>query len=610
MAEESNPARSIPPWWEEWAGRLEAELQRFTDLDLPYEIVEDPRAGGDRLIIASEAPGDDGAVPVKVVYPDGYPFRRFQIFSPGLDLPRHQSPSGDLCVLARDASYWTSGNYAADFVAIQVPKLIRLVRAGGDELRDAEDPQGEPVTSYYGGLFSGGVVVDDHAHAIDFATHTSGIMWYRASSPDIWMLPQQPSGRQVAGQAIVTTLVSSSGTVLSDCSNEPVAQRIRTEAREGRWVYLADPPLTDNPEVLWARAAEQDPSLDRWVRNASGIRLVGVCVREETGQGVFGPSWVFLARQVSQPAPYNPRKRSGSPAVRAASNQVSVSAAVILRGLRWTEEAMASRIPGLSALPERTVSLVGLGSLGTPVAQELVKARVGTLRVLDSDYVDPGTSVRYPLGLTDAGLPKPSAFARWAEHHNPAVLVEPEALHIGGQSLDTYYNERARLSAFLGGSDLMVNATAELDISRQLDRMAVHLGIPRLHLWGIAGYGGIVALLREGVTGCFHCLELEIKRMSDDGTPAVAVPTTEVRIQAPGCADQTFAATHPDLLPISIQAASVAFGELSRDSGGYEPFDDDFFTVQTRAPSGQRIAPAWRSHRLPPNPECTSCSSR
>lgn len=189
----------LPRWWQEWDGRLESEVARFAELGLPCSLIEDPRVGGDRLVIESETRSGDGSVRVRVIYPDGYPHRRFQIYAPEVRLSRHQAPSGDLCVLARHARYWSPADMAADYVREQVPRVLELVAAGGEALRQAEDTQGEPITSYYGGTGFGGVIVDDHAHAIQFDDHSRGSMSYalNESGPQ-WVFPQDPDGARCA----------------------------------------------------------------------------------------------------------------------------------------------------------------------------------------------------------------------------------------------------------------------------------------------------------------------------------------------------------------------------------------------------------------------------
>jgi hypothetical protein len=170
------------------------------------------------------------------------------------------------------------------------------------------------------------------------------------------------------------------------------------------------------------------------------------------------------------------------------------------------------------------------------------------------------------------------------------------------------------LTDLLTGADLLISATAENDVNRQLDTYARELGVPRLYLWSQSGYGGVVALLTPE-TGCYHCLELFLSDAAKAGTPLVQVPpdgphgTPAGTIQSPGCADKTFTAPHADLLPIAIQAARVAYGLLgSEEPNVYPRMAGDVFSVQIREPDGTPIPPRWAVSTLEANSSCPSCN--
>lgn len=147
-------------WWEIWPGRLEAELEAFSRRGLSFERDEEAWAAG-RLVLRGRAPLDDGeTAPLVVVYPDTFPETRFVIYAPALALPRHQAPfGGSLCVMPRDSDHWRPSYLAADWVHSEVPRLVRLVRGTPDALRAQEDPQGEPITTYYPYWPAGAIVV-------------------------------------------------------------------------------------------------------------------------------------------------------------------------------------------------------------------------------------------------------------------------------------------------------------------------------------------------------------------------------------------------------------------------------------------------------------------
>lgn len=614
---EVQPEPSLPPpWWERWPGRLEAELARFDHHGLPVTLLENPSAGDGRLVVETsvDLPGR-GSTRLLVIYPDGFPQRRFSVVAPDLRLPRHQAFGGDLCVIPRGAEHWHPGFMGADFVVHRVPRLVALVDEGGEALRAQEDPQGEPLTTYYHSPLQGGVIVEDRCLLPDFAESAEGSMQIRLTPGGDWLnWPDDPppGWRPATGQGLLASVKDVAGRELIEgTSTEALLARFG-DGPMGRWVFVAEPPYAESATDLWETACEASPSLRGWTQSTHGRQIVGLCTREEVRHGEYQTAWVFITREVAvvedrrnkkkgNPQNRGPRRLEGEP--------------VFLRALRWGEEDLGIRIPELAPLRERTVTVIGLGSLGAPFVQEMAKSRIGTLRMADHDHIDAGTSVRYPLGLDQAGTGKWLALARWVQLHNPEVKLDALPLQVGGVTMQTpEVSERSLLHRLVNGTDLLVSATAEQDVNALLDEIGMSYGVPRLFMWSQSGFGGVVALLEKGRTGCFHCLSLFLSEKAQDGNPLVAVPdpvggAAAGTIQGRGCADKTFTAAHADLLPIAIQAARVAYGRLCAGTdGGYPPMKGDVFTVQVRQADGQPIPPAWSTFELPPNPKCSLCN--
>lgn len=509
---------------------------------------------------------------------------------------------------------------AADIVVERVPRLIALVQEGGDALREAEDPQGEPLTTYYDSPLQGGVVFDDRTLIAAIETAGGGKLDLRHVSDDAgWLLappdplPEDWSPR--TGLMFLDTVRDHTGGALTSDAPKRVCGTFPVE-RTGAWTFVANPPYATSAAELWDQLVDSDKSVETWAARTNGLQVLGMCTREEVRQGEYELTWVFLARRVHEPDRAHTRggkRGSGNPAKR---NARRVDPPVFVRGLRRTEEALSARIAELQSLRHKTAAVVGLGTLGAPLVQELTKARIGKLRLVDPDYVDPGTAVRYPLGLADAGVNKALALARWGHLNHPEVEISIQSLQIGATPLDSSGLEELKaLSDLLTDTDLLVSATAEHDVNRQLDTYARELGVPRLYLWSQSGYGGVVALLTED-TGCYHCLELLLSEAAQAGRPLVGVPpdgphgTPAGTIQGPGCADKTFTSPHADLLPISVHAARVAYGHLSQgDDDGYPRMAGDVFTVQIRETDGASIPPRWAVTDLEANPACPNCSS-
>ncbi|MTI18518.1 molybdopterin-synthase adenylyltransferase MoeB [Rhodobacteraceae bacterium RKSG542] len=107
--------------------------------------------------------------------------------------------------------------------------------------------------------------------------------------------------------------------------------------------------------------------------------------------------------------------------------------------------------PGQLKLKSARVLVIGAGGLGAPVLQYLAAAGVGTLGIVDDDYVSLSNLQRQIIHDTDQlGEPKVASAAEAIARLNPNVKVEPLPTRITGQ------NAMQLVSAFdlvIDGSD-------------------------------------------------------------------------------------------------------------------------------------------------------------
>src|ERR1700689_3048203 len=84
--------------------------------------------------------------------------------------------------------------------------------------------------------------------------------------------------------------------------------------------------------------------------------------------------------------------------------------------------------PGQRKLLDSHVTLCGCGALGTVLANALVRAGVGHLRLIDRDFIETNNLQRQVLfdeNDVAANLPKAEAAARKLAAINSSVFVEP-----------------------------------------------------------------------------------------------------------------------------------------------------------------------------------------
>ncbi len=153
---------------------------------------------------------------------------------------------------------------------------------------------------------------------------------------------------------------------------------------------------------------------------------------------------------------------------------------------------------GQARLMASRAVLVGCGALGTIQASFLVRAGVGTLRIIDRDFVEESNLQRqilYDEEDVRAALPKAAAAERKLRAINSLVTVE-------GLVEDLTPDNAGRL---LGGFDLILDATDNFDTRLLINDYAVKTATPWIYGGCVSSYGQTFTVL-PGQTACFQCL--------------------------------------------------------------------------------------------------------
>jgi molybdopterin-synthase adenylyltransferase len=145
-----------------------------------------------------------------------------------------------------------------------------------------------------------------------------------------------------------------------------------------------------------------------------------------------------------------------------------------------------------------SVVLAGCGALGTVVANLLVRAGVGHLRIIDRDFVELSNLQRQTLfEESDArdALPKAVAAERRLRAINSDVRVEGIVADI------TPVNARELLAGF----PLILDGTDNFETRLLLNDAAVSLNIPWIYAAAVGSYG-VTMTIRPGESPCLACL--------------------------------------------------------------------------------------------------------
>jgi molybdopterin/thiamine biosynthesis adenylyltransferase len=142
--------------------------------------------------------------------------------------------------------------------------------------------------------------------------------------------------------------------------------------------------------------------------------------------------------------------------------------------------------------------LVGCGALGTVVANLLVRAGVGRLRIVDRDFVEPSNLQRQTLFQeSDArdALPKAVAAERRLAAINSGVRVEGIVADV----------TPANVAQLLAEFDLILDGTDNFETRLLLNDAAILLRTPWIYAAAVGSYG-VTMTIRPGETACLACL--------------------------------------------------------------------------------------------------------
>ena len=561
-------------WTERFPGRLEHELQEYGRRGLDgFRLDEEELARG-RVVVAGVTTVEGDEIALKVVYPDLFPYFRPDVFAHGLSLGRHQNPFDmNLCLLEASTRAWNSSETGAWLVAERVPYLLGLLRAGEEELIANEVPQGEPVSYYIPRHEGTAVFMSEEMTALPEAAQ-SGPAYFsfqneRVGSALHILLRQVNADRRAGGSSLLAT------------SNDELRTRFNGPSIEGRWLRLEAPPGRD-PQAYFAANAEHGLPAPPWQRAGTDeVAVLGAVFKEEVRQGVWEDNWIFAI---------NFRSANGS------------GGSYLTKSEHVGPRDLMARVPRLAGLADKRVALAGLGSLGAPLALELARAQLGDLRVLDGDLVEGGTIVRWPVGLPAVGTTKAQIIQVSIANQYPYTECVGFNRRLG-EAREVPVGERDDevVGRFLDDIDLVIDATAEIAVQHVLSDLATEADTAQLYVWGTEGaYGGVVARVLPGETGCWLCLQYAIEDGSIVAPPFQADGSTQPR----GCGQRTFTGEGFNLLPLVSQATRVAvmtlLGELAPGR--------DVFVMSLRDGDEAAGAPAWMTYPLEPHPRCPRCA--
>ncbi|MDF0582042.1 ThiF family adenylyltransferase [Bradyrhizobium yuanmingense] len=579
-------------WWAIWPEVLDAELAAYARLGVSPRTVH---KGNGILILEADWPviGRSASMLLRIGYSPLHPFVRPAVAAPKETFERHQSPlSHELCLLTQESGQWDCTQLVADFIQEQLKQLLGALAARKegrfDEAAKLEEQAADPLMPYFAGACEDdSVILFDGQAMLPTAGH--GLMEVVCSGRFSGM-------NDAAFEGVLRQLKTSSGSVIGKRFGFPTEPK-DTQLITGRWVKMTPPATTDAQELLKAAEAElarqavMQPASVRKVNDAArgSLSITGMVFPEEVKYGPQknGTGWLFLVER----SPLADSMTAGPPR--------------LVRGERAGKEDVFSRLPLAKPLVKKKAVVVGIGAIGSFAGLELARAGVGEVTLIDYDTVQPGNSLRWPLGRSAWGRGKGSGLANFIAENYPWTKANFVPARLGETVTDPAalphdnVHVLSRMFDLLREANVVVDASASTEVQLAIAHYCRQLGVP--YVVGYATYGvagGLVARFLPGDQGCFVCLH---EHWKDGRVPQPPVDDEGVVIPV-GCNAPTFTGGGFDLQEVSLEIVRTAVGLLS--DGKYEPGAWAVALLTLRNEDGSRTLPRWEGHACPAHSKC------
>jgi len=181
-------------------------------------------------------------------------------------------------------------------------------------------------------------------------------------------------------------------------------------------------------------------------------------------------------------------------------------------------------VEGQRRLATARVAIVGCGATGSALASLLARAGVGTLRIIDRDYVEPSNLQRQSLfDEQDAAdsLPKAVAAGRKISAFNSQIVVESKVDDLVPSNIE----------ALLEGIPLILDGTDNFETRYLLNDYAVSRSLPWIYAAAVGSYAVTLNVL-PGQTACLACIFPESPRGSVETCETSGILNSAVNLVA------------------------------------------------------------------------------
>jgi adenylyltransferase/sulfurtransferase len=231
--------------------------------------------------------------------------------------------------------------------------------------------------------------------------------------------------------------------------------------------------------------------------------------------------------------------------------------------LRYSRQEIFTPIgpAGQAGLRASRVAVVGCGALGSQLAETMVRAGVGVVRLIDRDIVEESNLQRQTLFTeADAAALRPKALAAAARLGtvNSDVTIEPVVDDL------TWENARVLLSDI----DLFLDGTDNFDTRYVLNDLSIETSIPWIYGACVGSYGLVLPILRgDRKTPCLRCVLGDAPPAGSSptcDTAGVIAPIVQVIAGLQGAEALKILSGHPEAVSVGLVSIDVWTSQFDR----------------------------------------------
>lgn len=578
-------AGAAPHWYEENPDRLNFELEQLAAAGYIFAVDESELRRG-RIVLRGQVDCEGDLRDLVLAFPDNYPDHRLEIFDQTPDqevLPMHQEPTeGRLCLLPNVARAWTT-NCNAAWMIWRVMKLRRAAQRGEEGLREIGVGAEEPWSAYYPYIADSALLVPESTLEAPGQQGPFRIKW---------------QGPEAPARVVLASVEDADSADRTEADPRVLEVLFPGPTSRGAWFRVdSPPPVLGSVDELLAWAVSVVPGFAKYRSTAQPTKWHGEQQRVwpvafvYRDRGPEGEHDAWLMAMINETLKAGKFIREGG---------------FLLRPFVLGADEQLKRVAALRSLSKKHIAVIGLGTVGAPIALELARTGLpAKMTLIDPDYYAVWNVVRHPLELPYIGRWKAAALGERVRQAAPWVDVECIGFKVGnvaGPGSPEDPVPTARLAEMLGEAEMLVDASADIGVAKFLNRISLRQGIP-LVVASVTegGWGGEVVRCIPQQTGCYECYLWEVS----EGKHEVSQQADAEPIFTRGCGFPSFAGAGFDALSLAADACRLVVQTLGTDAAGLYP--DAAYDVLVRDNRGavrQATWPAYRVASLAVHPSC------